>query len=79
MGSAAYQDFELTLPTPRRRIDRVRLARDGPPEVILAASRVVLENSKEHPGFLLGFGVVAYDCDPSRVHSLREMLEVLPC
>jgi hypothetical protein len=47
----------------------------GPPEAIRAAARAVLAMGKDHPGFLFGCGVVAYDCDPAHVGALRDRLE----
>ncbi len=58
----------------RANID-ARLMHSGPPEVIRAAARAVLDKAKDHPGFLLGCGVVAYDCDPAHVIALREALD----
>ncbi|MCX6633854.1 MAG: hypothetical protein NT090_01970, partial [Acidobacteria bacterium] len=52
-----------------------RLVHSGPPEAIRAAARAVLDQGKDHPGFLFGCGVVAYDCDPAHVGALRESLE----
>jgi len=52
-----------------------RLVHTGPPEAIRAASRAVLDKGKDHPGFLFGCGVVAYDCDPAHVGALRDRLE----
>jgi len=52
-----------------------RLVHAGPPEAIRAASRAVLETGKDHPGFLFGCGVVAYNCDPAHVGALRDSLE----
>ena len=69
--------FEKTLAArvPFRANVDARLIHSGPPEAIRAAARVVLEKGKDHPGFLLGCGIVAYDCDPAHVRALREALE----
>jgi uroporphyrinogen decarboxylase len=58
----------------RANID-ARLVHSGPKKAIRAAARAVLLKAKEHPGFLLGCGVVAYDCDPAHVLAMREVLE----
>lgn len=52
-----------------------RLIHSGPPSAIRQAALRILEAARDHPGFLFGCGVVAYDCDPSHVHALRWALE----
>lgn len=52
-----------------------RLVHSGPPSMIRQAALRILEVGRDHPGFLFGCGVVAYDCDPSHVHALRWALD----
>ncbi|MBI4877308.1 MAG: hypothetical protein HY822_21995 [Acidobacteria bacterium] len=52
-----------------------RLVHTGPPEAIRAAARAILGQCRDHPGFLFGCGVVAYDCAPAHIEALRRSLD----
>lgn len=49
-----------------------RLVHRGRPEEVKAEALRILGATAGQPGFLLGCGVVAYDCDPRNVLALRE-------
>jgi uroporphyrinogen decarboxylase len=49
-----------------------RLVHAGPPQAIRAEARRILEAAAGQPGFLVGCGVVAYDCEPRNVIVLRD-------
>jgi len=57
---------------PLRASVDARLVHRGRPEEVKAEALRVLREAKGQPGFLLGCGVVAYDCDPRNVLAVRE-------
>lgn len=52
-----------------------RLLHLGPVEKIKDFAIHILHNCWDHPGFILGTGVVAYDCPPGHIVAVRECLE----
>jgi len=57
----------------RANVD-ARLVHRGPPEAIRCEARRIAERCRDYPGFLLGCGIVAYDCPSDHVLALREVL-----
>jgi len=57
----------------RANVD-ARLIHRGPVEAIRAEAFRVAGQCRDYPGFLLGCGIVAYDCPPEHVLALREAL-----
>ncbi len=57
----------------RANVD-ARLIHHGPPEAIRREAVRIASQCRDFPGFLLGCGVVAYDCPPEHVLALREAL-----
>ena len=57
---------------PLRASVDARLVHRGRPEEVKAEALRVLRAAEGQPGFLLGCGVVAYDCDPGNVLAIRE-------
>jgi uroporphyrinogen decarboxylase len=55
----------------RANVD-ARLVHRGRPDEIKAEALRILRAAAGQPGFLLGCGVVAYDCEPRNVLALRE-------
>jgi len=51
-----------------------RLVHHGPAEAIHCEARRIADLCRDFPGFLLGCGIVAYDCPPEHVLALREAL-----
>ena len=58
----------------RANID-ARLVHRGPIEAIRRQTAEILQTAGTQPGFLLGCGVVAYDCEPDHVLAIRDILE----
>ncbi|MDW7759484.1 MAG: uroporphyrinogen decarboxylase family protein [Acidobacteriota bacterium] len=58
----------------RANVD-ARLVHQGPIEAIRRQTTEVLRTAGTQPGFLLGCGVVAYDCEPDHVLAIRDILE----
>jgi uroporphyrinogen decarboxylase len=57
---------------PLRASVDARLVHRGRPEEIEAEALRILRAAAGQPGFLLGCGVVAYDCDPRNVLAIRQ-------
>ncbi len=57
----------------RANVDAVLVNR-GPVSEIRKQTLEILAECKDHPGFLLGCGVVDYDCDPRRVLAIRDAI-----
>ena len=57
----------------RANVD-ARLVHSGPPEAVRAQADEILAECRDHPGFLLGCGVVAFDTPPENVLAIREAL-----
>jgi uroporphyrinogen decarboxylase len=57
----------------RANVD-ARLIHRGPPEAIRREALRIAGQCRDFPGFLLGCGIVAYDCPPEHVLALREAL-----
>jgi uroporphyrinogen decarboxylase len=57
---------------PLRASVDARLVHRGRPEEIKAEALRILRATEGQPGFLLGCGVVAYDCDPRNVLAIRQ-------
>ncbi len=55
----------------RANVD-ARLVHRGRPEEVKAEASRILRAAEGRPGFLLGCGVVAYDCEPRNVLALRQ-------
>lgn len=62
----------------RANVD-ARLVHRGTPEEIRAEGLRILNAAGSGSGFLLGCGVVAYDCDPANVLALREARDEFCC
>jgi uroporphyrinogen decarboxylase len=58
----------------RANVD-ARLVHSGPPAAVRRQALEILRECGNHPGFLLGCGVVAYDGDPSHVIAIRQAIE----
>jgi uroporphyrinogen decarboxylase len=54
-----------------------RLVHRGTPDEIRGAARRILQAEGGGPGFLIGCGVVAYDCEPQNVVAIREARDEL--
>lgn len=51
-----------------------RLVHSGPIEAIRSRAAQILKECEQHPGFLLGCGVVAYDTPPEHILAIREAI-----
>jgi uroporphyrinogen decarboxylase len=60
----------------RANVDALLVNR-GPVAAIRRQAVEILENFYMRPGFLLGCGVLGYDCNPEHVHSIRSVLDDL--
>ena len=58
----------------RANVD-ARLVDAGPPAEVRRQALEILRECKDHPGFLLGCGVVAYDGNPEHVHAIRQAID----
>ena len=58
----------------RANVDAILVNR-GPAAAIRRQAMEILSDCRDHPGFLLGCGVVAYDADPSHVLAIRQAIE----
>jgi len=58
----------------RANVDAVLVNR-GPVSAIRRQAMEILKDCHDHPGFLLGCGVVGYDCNPDHVLAIRECLD----
>jgi uroporphyrinogen decarboxylase len=72
---ARFRDKCLAARLPFRASVDARLVSSGPADAIRRESLRVLEECRDHPGFLFGCGVVAYDCVPEHVLAMRRALE----
>jgi uroporphyrinogen decarboxylase len=61
----------------RANVD-ARLIHRGPVEAIRAEAFRVADQCRDYAGFLLGCGIVAYDCPSEHVLALREAVGTLP-
>ena len=53
-----------------------RLLHTGPIEKIRDFALTILNTCWDHPGFILGTGVAAYDCPPDHILAVRECLDM---
>lgn len=60
----------------RANIDAILVNR-GPVEEIRRQALEILKDFRDHPGFLLGCGVVGHDGNPEHVHTIRRTLDEL--
>ncbi len=58
----------------RANVD-ARLVHSGPPEAVRRQALEILGQCQDHPGFLLGCGVVAYDTPPEHVLAIRQAID----
>jgi len=70
-----YREKCLRAGVPFRANVDARLVNSGPPREIRKQALDILRECKDHPGFLLGCGVVAYDGKPENVVAIREAIE----
>jgi uroporphyrinogen decarboxylase len=57
----------------RANVDAI-LANNGPVGAIRRQAMEILRDHHQHPGFLLGCGVIAYDGNPDHVHAIRQAI-----
>ncbi len=58
----------------RANVD-ARLVNMGPPAAVRKTALSILRDFKTQPGFLMGCGVVGYDCDRNQVLAIRQAIE----
>lgn len=70
-----YREKCLQARVPFRANVDALLVNSGPVEAIRRQSLEILRECRDHPGFLLGCGVVAYDCRPEHVLAIRRAIQ----
>ncbi len=67
-------DKALAASVPIRANVDALLVNQGPVSEIRRDTRRILQEYHDHPGFLLGCGIVAYDGKPEHVIAIREVI-----
>jgi uroporphyrinogen decarboxylase len=72
---AKWMEKALAAGVPVRANVDARLVNTGPVEEIRRQALEILRQAKDHPGFLLGCGVVAYDGNAEYVNAIRRAID----